>query len=71
MPHQLKWGPSRLAGKELSWSHVGGAEGFLGFGFGFGKRGEQHPGEDGDDRNDHEQFDESECCEAVRSGLHF
>ena len=38
----------------------------LGFGFGFGERGEEHAGENRDDRDDDEQFDEREAVTATR-----
>ena len=40
--------------------HVAAAFDFLRFCFRFAQRRQQHTGEDGDDRDDHEQFDEGE-----------
>jgi len=54
---------------EPDLSEVGNAAGLKGLGFGFAKCWEEHPCENGDDGDDHQQFDQGErfLAQAVRA----
>ena len=48
--------------REIQLPQIVQADNTVGFGLGFGQRGQEHAGQDGDNGDNHQQFDQRECA---------